>query len=89
MTDGPPYRDLGKLMAAMALKRLASDPSTIAARIREAADHAVDPEDVLDYLRGARCPAPKFISAFADAFSLTVEERRRLAWMYTFSELPY
>ncbi len=88
MTDGP-YRDLGNLLAGMALKRLARDPSTIGERIAETTDHAVDPQEVLDYLEGARCPTPKFIPAFAEAFSLTVEERRRLAWVYTFSELPY
>ena len=83
-----PYCDLGKLLAVMALKRSACDPFAVAQRIVEATDHAFDPEEVLDYLEGARCPNPRFIPAFAEAFSLTTEERKRLAWVYTFSELP-
>lgn len=87
VTDGP-YRDLGNLLAAMALQRLSRDPYAIAERIEEVTHHAVDPREVLDYLEGIRCPNQKFIPAFAEAFSLTAEERRRLAWVYTFSEPP-
>lgn len=83
-----PYRDLGKLLAVMALKRATCDPFAVAQRIVETTDHAFDPQEVLDYLEGARCPNPRFLPAFADAFSLTTEERKKLAWVYTFSEPP-
>lgn len=87
MSDGP-YRDLGELLAQMAVARLAGNPRAIAERVELVADHPIDPQEVLEYLEGVRYPNPRFLPAFAEAFSLTPEERKRLAWVYTFSELP-
>ena len=88
MTDDEDYRKLGDLLAALALEREERDPHAIAKCIEETTDHKVGPEEISDYLHGRRCPGPAFMLAFAEAFSLTVDERRRLAWVYTFFEFP-
>jgi hypothetical protein len=83
-----PYRRLGALLTRLAKKRSASGPTAIARRIEEATGHKVARKTLSGYLRGTRCPGPEFMHAFAEAFSLTAQERRQLAWMYTFFELP-
>jgi hypothetical protein len=82
------YGRLGNLLATLATQRRASDPRAIARRIEEVTGHKVSHREVSDYLNGGGLPGPRFMRAFAEAFSLTVEECRKLAWMYTFSKLP-
>jgi hypothetical protein len=82
------YSRLGNLMATLATERRASDPHVIAKRIEEATGHKISHREISDYLNGVGLPGPKFMRAFAEAFSLTVEECRKLAWIYTFSKLP-
>jgi hypothetical protein len=82
------YSRLGELLAKLATERRAGDPRTIAERIEEATGQKVSHREISNYLYGARCPEPQFMRAFAVAFSLTVEESRKLAWIYTFSKPP-
>lgn len=82
------YVRLGNHLAAVAAKRRAGEPRAIASSIERATGHAVSHREVSSYLDGEGLPNPGFMRAFAEAFSLTREERRRLAWMYTFSKLP-
>jgi hypothetical protein len=82
------YSRLGDLLASLATDRHAGDPRTIAERIVETTGHEVSDQEISNYLCGARCPGPKFMRAFADAFSLSAEESRKLAWIYTFSKPP-
>lgn len=83
------YSRLGNLLATLAAERRASNPCAIAKRIQEATGYAVSHRMISDYLYGADFPGPKFMRAFAKAFSLTVEESRKLAWIYTFAKLPH
>lgn len=82
------YVRLGNHLAAIAAERRAGEPRTIASSMERATGHAVSHQEISSYLEGEGLPSPRFMRAFAEAFSLTREERRRLAWMYTFSRLP-
>jgi hypothetical protein len=82
------YVRLGNHLAAIAAERRAGAPRTIASSIERTTGHAASHREISSYLDGERLPSPRFMRAFAKAFSLTREERRRLAWMYTFSRLP-
>jgi transcriptional regulator with XRE-family HTH domain len=94
--SGDEHSQLGKLLAGLASERGASTAGhgrieeAIARRIQEAFSGGQDfsREEISDYLHGERWPEREFIQAFAEAFSLTVKERRLLAWAYTFSEAP-
>lgn len=83
-----PYERLGAFLTKLARERRASTPRTIAKCLEEATGYRVTRRTVSRYLHGTRCPAPEFMHAFAETFSLTPQERRQLAWMYAFSELP-
>jgi hypothetical protein len=93
------HSQLGEVLAKLALERCAvTSSSTSHGRIEEAIARRIEEfsggqdfsrEEILDYLHGERWPEPKFIRAFAQAFSLTVVELRLLAWAYTFSETPH
>jgi hypothetical protein len=97
--DAERYSQLGEVLAKLALERCAvTSSSTSHGRIEEAIARRIEEfsggrdfsqEEILDYLHGERWPKPKFIRAFAQAFSLTVVELRLLAWAYTFSETPH
>ena len=82
------YVRLGNQLAAIAAERHEDECRSIAGRMERATGHAVSHREISSYLSGEGLPSPKFMRAFANAFSLTTEERRRLAWMYTFSRLP-
>ena len=86
--DDKPYSQLGGLLTELALQRRASNPHAVAKLLAETTGHISDGQEISDYLSGARRPDPKFMPAFAEAFSLTVEERRKLSWLYTYSRLP-
>jgi hypothetical protein len=97
------YRDernkLGEVLVRLTLERGAgtSTPGhgggieeAIARRIEELSGvRDFEREEISEYLRGERWPRAEFLPAFAEAFSLTVVERRLLAWAYTFSEAPH
>lgn len=82
------YGPLGNLLAAIAAKRRADESRTIAQCMGKATGHRVSHREISSYLGGRGLPSPKFMRSFAKTFSLTVEERRKLAWMYTFSRPP-
>jgi hypothetical protein len=79
---------LGDLLVKLATEQCASDPRVIAKHIEEATGHKVSHREISAYIYGTGFPGPKFMRAFSEAFSLTVEEGRKLAWIYTFSKLP-
>jgi hypothetical protein len=93
---GGKYSHLGEVLVGLALERGASaSPASdrgiegaIARRIEENSDRDFGREEISEYLQGRRWPRAEFLPAFAEAFSLTVKERRLLAWAYTFSESP-
>lgn len=76
---------LGKLLATIAAQRRAGESRVIAQRIEKATGHRVGHREISSYLNGRGLPSPKFMRAFAKAFSLTEEERRKVAWVYTLS----
>ena len=92
------YSELGKLLVAIAAARtVAPDADAgdsrvedlISGRLEERTGHRFGRREIRDYLRGSRLPPPQFIPAFADTYSLTVKERRRVAWAHAFSEPPH
>ncbi len=98
-SSGDECNQLGKLLAELASERGAGTSTVGDGRIEEAIARRIEEEEfgggrdlsreeISDYLHGERWPEPEFIRAFAEAFSLTVKERRLLAWAYTFSEAP-
>jgi hypothetical protein len=79
-----PYRELGKVLDAMARKRDVRGPYAIAKRVTEVSGHSVSGQAVSRYFHDGVKPRPAFMSAFATAFDLTEEERDELAWIYTY-----
>jgi len=69
-----------------AVTRLIED--AIADRLEEVTGNRYERQDISDYLHGRRYPGPEFIPMFAEAFSLSVAQRKLLAWAYAYSEYP-
>ena len=86
--DERPYRELGDLLDGLVRECRTHEPHAIAEHLQEATDYKVSPQRVASYLHGASLPEPPFFPAFAEAFSLTAEERRDLAWLYSYGCLP-
>jgi hypothetical protein len=87
MSEGT-YKELGDLLSSIAQRRHVYEPHAIAEHLKEAAGHEVSHHTLAEYLYGAHFPEPEFFCAFAQAFSLTVEERRNLAWTYIYGYFP-
>jgi hypothetical protein len=91
-----PERAYGQLLVGIAQDRIgnaqapADSPigDSIARRLEEHTGRRFGSAEVMQYLRGLRTPPPHFIPAFADAYALTVRERRLVAWAHAFSETP-
>jgi hypothetical protein len=83
-----PHKNLGALLASLARKRHAHDHYAIAEHLKNSVGYEVGPDMLQRYLYGAHFPEPEFFRAFAKAFSLTVEERRDLAWLYCYGYTP-
>jgi hypothetical protein len=79
-----PYGELGKLMDSLARTRDVRGPYNIAQLVTDVTGHRVTGQAVSRYFYGDSRPGPAFISAFAQAFELTKEERDELAWLYTY-----
>jgi hypothetical protein len=79
---------LGDVLGELVRVRLADTPKAIASHIVEATGDEFNHQEITLYLQGTDTPPQRFISTFAEAFSLTIEERRRLAWVYSFSKEP-
>ena len=60
----------------------------ISMRLEQYTGRRFDRLEIRDYLHGVRQPEPRFVADFAASYSLTVRERRLIAWAYTFSEVP-
>jgi DNA-binding NarL/FixJ family response regulator len=86
--DDRPYRELGDFLDSLVRECLTHEPHTIAEHIGKVADYEVSPQRVASYLYGTSLPEPPFFPAFAEAFSLTAEERKDLAWLYSYGCLP-
>ncbi len=78
-----PYSKLGKLLDLLARRRSVRGPYAIAQRVSDTG-HKVSGQAVSKHLYGESRPRPPFLSAFAEAFALTPEERGELAWTYTY-----
>ena len=92
------YNDLGRLLASIARARMRPPAyadenrpleDSIASRVEERTGQRFKRQEIREYLRGSRQPSPRFIPAFAETYSLTVKERRMLAWAHAFSEQPH
>ena len=79
---------LGDLFRELARVRLADTTEAIASYLVETTGDEFSYQEILCYLQGTHSPYPKFNATFAEAFMLTAEERRRLAWIYSFSKEP-
>ena|SRR4051794_20256238 len=84
LIDERPYKELGDLLASLARKRHAHGPYAIAEHLSNFIGYEVNLHMIRRYLYGAALPEQEFFPAFAEAFSLTVEERRDLAWAYCY-----
>ena len=93
------YSELGRLLVGIA-QRHPGNPQlsaigdshledSIARRLAEHSGLLFGRREIGHYLRGTRPPPPQFIPAFADAYGLTVRERRLVAWAHAFSETPH
>ena len=82
------YSELGNLLDDLARKRGVRGPYNIAQRVTIMTGHKVTGQAVSRHFYGESWPKPEFISAFAEAFDLTKEERDMLAWAYTYGPNP-
>jgi len=83
-TKNKPYSELGKVLDDLAHSRGVQGPYYIAYYLKDAIDYEVSGQAVSKFLYGKSLPGHAFIKAFADAFGLTPQERRELAWVYTY-----
>jgi hypothetical protein len=83
-----PYSELGKVLDSLARKREVRGPYNIAHRVTAVTRYKVTGQAVSHYFYGNSRPKREFVSAFAEAFDLTTEERDALAWLYTYGSNP-
>jgi hypothetical protein len=83
-----PYSELGEMLDATARERNVRGPYAVAKRVTGENEYQVSGQVVSRVFYGENYPSPGFIAAFARAFELSIEERDRLAWLYTYGELP-
>ena len=79
-----PYSELGKLLDSLARSRDVRGPYDIARHVEGITGHHVSGQAMSKYLYGKYHPKPELVKAFAEAFALTPQERRALAWVYTY-----
>ena len=82
-TDGL-YSELGEMLDAIARQRNVRGPYSVARWITDTTGYRVSGQAVSGHFYGVRYPRPSFITAFAEAFDLSLEERDKLAWLYTY-----
>jgi hypothetical protein len=83
-----PYKELGDLLASLAQNCHTLDHDVIARHIEKAVGYRVSPHVLAKYLYGSSLPEPEFFRAFAEAFSLSIQERRALAWAHSYGYIP-
>jgi hypothetical protein len=81
------YSELGELLDTIACKRNVRGPYLVAKHLTDATGCQMSGQEVSRLLYGESYPRPSFIAAFAQAFGLSIEERDRLAFLYTYGEL--
>ena len=86
--DDKPYRELGNLLSSLAHKHHIYEHRLLAKHLQEATGYGVSCDMLARYLRGESLPEPLFVRAFAKAFRSSAEERRNLAWLYSYGYLP-
>jgi hypothetical protein len=79
---------LGKLLDALARSKDVRGPYNIAYYLKDVIGYKVSGAAVSQYLYGKYLPKQAFVEAFADAFELSPQERRELAWVYAYSSRP-
>ena len=79
---------LGQVMDEMARKRGVEGPEAISEHLWQQEQYDVSDESVYEFLQGYDRPQSDFMRAFRDAFGLTDEEEKELAWVYSFHERP-
>ncbi len=79
-----PYCELGKLIDLLARSRDVRGPYNIAQYVQERTDYSLSGAAVSKHLYGDSVPRRRFLVAFANAFELTEQERRELAWLYAY-----
>jgi hypothetical protein len=80
------YSKLGELLDTIARKRNVRGPYSVAKRVTDTNGSQISGQGVSRLFYGENYPRPSFIAAFAQAFELSIEERDRLAWLYTYGE---
>jgi hypothetical protein len=83
-----PSNEFGELLASLAQQRHAHDPYAIVQHLENSVGYTVSPDMLQSYLYGEALPEQEFFCAFVEAFSLTAQERRNLAWVYIYGYLP-
>ena len=90
MTDNKPrrYSELGKVLDDLARERDVRGPYNIANHVKNATGYEASGQVLSKYLYGEYVPKREFVSAFAEAFELTPQERGKLAWVYAYDSRP-
>ena len=90
MTDNKPrrYSELGKMLDDLARERDVRGPYNIANHVKNATGYEASGQVLSKYLYGEYVPKREFVSAFAEAFELNVQERGELAWVYAYDSRP-
>jgi predicted transcriptional regulator len=83
-----PYCELGRILDDLSRDRDVRGPYNIAHQVQNATGFEVSGQVVSQYLYGRFSPKREFITAFAEAFELTPQERGKLAWVYAYDSRP-
>jgi hypothetical protein len=86
--QGRPYGALGEVMYELARKRNVRGPYSIAHYMKDQLpDHVPTGPAVAKWMYGdTENPERENMQLFADAFDLSLQERKQLAWVYAFDE---
>lgn len=88
MPNGKPYSPLGEVMDELARRRNVRGPYLVAKYVRERTGRGPSGSSFSDYFYGNITPKREVIGLFTEAFELTEEEQRELAWAYTYRYSP-
>src|SRR3954447_4786780 len=81
-----PYSKLGELLDTIAREHNVRGPYAVAKRVTDTNGSQISGQGVSRLFYGENYPELSFIAAFAQDFELSIEERDRLAWLYTYGE---
>jgi transcriptional regulator with XRE-family HTH domain len=80
VTEGKPRSPLGEEMMRIAGRYNLRYTRSIERRIKQKMGYGPSHPAISKWLDGSSTPTPENLTAFADAFDATLEERIRLAW---------